>query len=44
MGDGSEDRVEKMLCLKSSAHMEKGTNRDRNTGRKPDGVIHLVKK
>ena len=44
MGDGSEDRVEKMLCLKSSAHMEKGTKRDRNVGRKPDGVIHLVKK
>lgn len=29
MDDGSEDRVEKTLCLKSSAHMEKGTKRDR---------------
>ena len=44
MDDGSEDRVEKTLCLKSSAHMEKGTKRHRNMGRKPDSVIHLVNK
>ena len=39
-----ENRLEKTLCLKSSVPMEKGTKRDRKMGRKPECVIHLVKK
>ena len=31
---------EKYICV----HMEKGTKRDRKMGRKPECVIHLVKK